>query len=410
MQNADAFAAIERNLRMIQCLRAIALDLITFLASIEDFQKKLWLKKKFVVAAHYCVTLDRVPVALYPAIAANPAQWAQWHDLGMRGSAEPGSTEDLKANPYLMVDTALYDAAFRADVLKAIPDLDGAIDGLLVHGDNFQALTLLTERYREKVKCIYIDPPYNTDASAINYKNGYKSSSWSTLVENRISKSRPLLCDSGVLIAAIDDVQFRELSYICESSFNGNMLGNFVVRANPSGRPTKTGYAISHEYLIAVGQTERSMIGRLPPTAAQTARFNRSDEDGIFEWRNLRREGSNSDRSARRRLFYPIYVTPTSLRVPEMTWVENGEFWQIDETPNANEEVALPINDDGVEKTWRWESTTVMASLSQLQVRPDRSGKNYVYCKRRPNEFVAWCLFQLGRMPNIQQPSTAQRS
>ncbi len=168
VQNADAFAAIERNLRMIQCLRAIALDLITFLASIEDFQKKLWLKKKFVVAAHYCVTLDRVPAALYPAIAANPAQWAQWHDLGMRGSAEPGSTEDLKANPYLMVDTALFDAAFRADVLKAIPDLDGAIDGLLVHGDNFQALTLLTERYREKVKCIYIDPPYNTNSTPIN--------------------------------------------------------------------------------------------------------------------------------------------------------------------------------------------------------------------------------------------------
>jgi hypothetical protein len=60
------FAAIEKaNLRMIQCLRAIALDLITFLASIENFQKKLWLKKKFVVAAQYCVTLDRVPEALY---------------------------------------------------------------------------------------------------------------------------------------------------------------------------------------------------------------------------------------------------------------------------------------------------------------------------------------------------------
>ncbi len=75
---------------MIQTLRAIALDLITFLASIENLQKKLWLKKKFVVAAHYCVTLDRVPPALYPAIAANPAQWAQWHDLGMRASARRG--------------------------------------------------------------------------------------------------------------------------------------------------------------------------------------------------------------------------------------------------------------------------------------------------------------------------------
>jgi adenine-specific DNA-methyltransferase len=141
VQNAAAFGAIEKNLRMIQCLRAIALDLITFLASIEDFQKKLWLKKKFVVSAHYCMTLDRVPEELYPAIVANPAQWAQWHELGMRDNATTGSVEDLKASPYLMVDTALFDAAFRADLLKAIPDLDASTDGLLVHGDNFQALT-----------------------------------------------------------------------------------------------------------------------------------------------------------------------------------------------------------------------------------------------------------------------------
>ena len=146
VQGAEAFAAIEKNLRMIQTLRAIALDLITFLASIEDFQKKLWLKKKFVVAAQYCVTLDRVPQALYPAIAANTEQWAQWYELGMRDSAVAGTVEDLKAAPFLMADTALFDAGFRADLLKAIPDLDASLDGLLVHGDNFQALTLLGER------------------------------------------------------------------------------------------------------------------------------------------------------------------------------------------------------------------------------------------------------------------------
>src|SRR5690606_38698001 len=95
VQNAESFGAIEKNLRMIQCLRTIAQDLITFLASIENFQKKLWLKKKFVVSAYYCVTLDRVPEELYPAIAANEAQWLQWHSLGMRKNAEPGAIEDL---------------------------------------------------------------------------------------------------------------------------------------------------------------------------------------------------------------------------------------------------------------------------------------------------------------------------
>ena len=63
VQNACVFADIEKNLRMIQCLRAIALELIAFLAQLEDFQKKLWLKKKFVVSSHYCITMDRVPEA-----------------------------------------------------------------------------------------------------------------------------------------------------------------------------------------------------------------------------------------------------------------------------------------------------------------------------------------------------------
>jgi adenine-specific DNA-methyltransferase len=385
VQRAAAFAAIEKNLGMIQTLREIALNLITFLASIENFQKKLWLKKKFVVAAQYCVTLDRVPQALYPAIAANPAQWVQWHDLGMRGTSEPGTVEDLKAAPFLMVDTALFDAGFRADLLKAIPDLDASIDGLLVHGDNFQALTLLGDRYREGFDCIYIDPPYNTDASAIDYKNGYKSSSWVTLLDCRLRAGKPLLKNDGVLFAAIDDAQFRELSFLAEEIFEKS-LGTFAVRANPSGRPMKTGYSVSHEYMIAVGRSDKSFIGRLPPTDAQRARFNQIDEDGPFEWRNLRREGSNSDRTARSRLYYPMYLSGQSIRVPKMEWSEENDAWTILAQPRSDEVTVYPDNDDGDQKTWRWEGDTVMASLKQLAVRKDRSGKDYVYYRRRPNE------------------------
>lgn len=108
VQNAGAFADIEKNLRMIQCLRSIALELITFLAQLEDFQKKLWLKKKFVVSSHYCITLDRVPEALWPEIVANECQWAQWKQLGVWEGDAPGTVADLKAAPYRMVDTYRY--------------------------------------------------------------------------------------------------------------------------------------------------------------------------------------------------------------------------------------------------------------------------------------------------------------
>ena len=147
VQNAEKFADIEKNLRLIQTLRAIALDLITFLAQLEDFQKKLWLKKKFVVATHYCITLDRIPERLYPVIAANPRQWEQWEKLGMLDGnkadlfkqAKAGSVEYLKAHPYLMADTTLFDAAFKHSLLAAVDNLDESLDGLLIHGDNFQA-------------------------------------------------------------------------------------------------------------------------------------------------------------------------------------------------------------------------------------------------------------------------------
>jgi len=386
VQNAGAFADIEKNLRMIQCLRSIALELITFLAQLEDFQKKLWLKKKFVVSSHYCITLDRVPEELWPEVVANPQQWARWKQLGVWDGDAPGTLEDLKAALYRMVDTSLFSGDFKASLLKQVADIDATLDGVLVHGDNFQGLGTLQSKYLGNVNCIYIDPPYNTDASAISYKNGYKSSSWASLMDSRISRSRDLLTKDGVLVAAIDDAQQRELSFLMSRLFDDRILGTVTVRSNPSGRPTQSGYAVSHEYLIFAGATSDSVIGRLPPTADQMARFNQRDEDGVFEWRNLRREGSNSDRSARRGLYYPIYIDGEKIRVPEMSWDEANESWVDIEPPKDGEQVVFPNNDDGVEKTWRWEGKTVMTSLKSLAVRKDRSGKDYIYYKRRPNE------------------------
>lgn len=92
--STDQFIQIERQLSIIKCLRQIGLEIISFLASLEDFQKKLWLKKKFVVSAEYCITLDRVDKSLYPEIAENTAQWQQWEDLGFKGTDAGWGTID----------------------------------------------------------------------------------------------------------------------------------------------------------------------------------------------------------------------------------------------------------------------------------------------------------------------------
>lgn len=388
--------AMQSALEKAQAIRLLSQRLIDFLAQLEDFQKRLWLKKKFVVETHYCVTLDRIPEKFYVEIAANEGQREEWAklfaideiagDMATIPYSVPLTVEFLKANLFLMLDTSYFPERFQQALLAEIDGLDEQCDGVLFHSDNFQALRLMQDRYRREIDCAYIDPPYNTDASSITYKNGYKSSSWIALMDDRLRESRHLLTTKGVLVAAIDDVQQKELGFLLDANFDGNILGTISVRANPSGRPTQTGYSVSHEYLLFAGQSSSSSIGRLPPTEEQMARFNQMDEDGPFEWRNLRREGSNSDRSARRALYYPIYVKEQSIRVPEMTWDDVSESWIVNEEAAADEQVVYPDNEDGDEKTWRWEGSTVMASLDQLAVRKDRSGRDYVYLKRRPNE------------------------
>ncbi|WP_400194245.1 site-specific DNA-methyltransferase [Hymenobacter sp. B81] len=388
---------LQQRMGRARAVRRIGEQIIGFLAQLEEFQKRLWLKKKMVVETHYCFTLDRVPEALYSTIASNKRQLAEWKRLfavddikadsvtvGFQEEALP--LEFLKQNPYLLVDTAFFDEDFKLDLLGSIENLDEELDGLLISSENFQALNLLQARYKEHIDCIYIDPPYNTDAGPIMYKNGYKSSSWTALMDNRLQMARPLLTEKGVLAAAIDDAQQRELSFLLSMNFDGNQLGTFCVRSNPSGRPTEAGYAVSHEYVIFAGNTPRSSISRMPPTPAQMARFKIRDDKGLFEWRNLRRDGSDSDRDSRRTMYYPIYISEATIRVPKMDWDDKSESWIVKENPKDYEQVIYPINDDGIEKRWRWEWETVMSSLDKLVVRKDGTGKDYIYSKRRPNE------------------------
>ena len=106
---------------------------------------------------------------------------AGWQQSRLVQPGKARSVEYLKAHPYLMADTALFDAAFKQALLAAVDNLDESLDGLLIHGDNFQALNLLQARYQEQVKCVYIDPPYNTRCCSIPYKNAFKNSSWAII-------------------------------------------------------------------------------------------------------------------------------------------------------------------------------------------------------------------------------------
>ena len=104
---------VEQYLSKIKVIRRIAGKIIDFLAQLEDFQKKLWLKKKFVVETQYCITLDRIPEEFYPEIAANDAQREEWVRLF--------AIDEIKGD----LTTPAYSAPLSVQFLKAHPNLDG---------------------------------------------------------------------------------------------------------------------------------------------------------------------------------------------------------------------------------------------------------------------------------------------
>ena len=380
VQNAEKFADIEKSLRMIQTLRSIAFDLITFLAQLEEFQKKLWLKKKFVVSAHYCVTLDRLE-SLYLEIAANPKQWEQWEGLGMLDAVavdkpglfsnpKIGSVEYLKAHPYLMVDSALFDAAFKSSLLAAVDNLDESLDGLLIHGDNFQALNLLQERYREQVKCVYIDPPYNAQSSEILYKNTYKHSSWLSLIQDRVGVSLPLLEDVFVYVTAIDEVENMRLGQMYFDLFAGCEDACVSIVHNPTGQQGDN-FSYTHEFAHFVYPQNMNCIGledRDDPL--------RESKPDIRPLRNVS-SGKNHFRQSAANCFYPIFIKEGKIVGFGDVCLDDFHPQNINEKGDNGVINVYPIDPSGAESKWVFARQKVESIRDELTAEYNQKKKTW---------------------------------
>ena len=227
---------VEQYLSKIKVIRTIAAKIIDFLAQIEGFQEKLWLKKKFVVETQYCITISNIPESFYPEIASNRAQREEWVELFKINRIEgnlttPGYSKKLKpafleAHPTLVVDTQHFDGDFLARLLDSVGDLDESTDGVLIHGENRQALSLLQARYRGQIDCAHIDPPYNTQTSGFLYRNTYQHSSWLAMMAERLDLARGLLKPSGALLCHIDENEYERLHLLCQELQLSN--GNYI--------------------------------------------------------------------------------------------------------------------------------------------------------------------------------------
>jgi len=228
--------------QLLRLIKRVGLRIIEFLAQIEEFQKMLWEKRKFVTETFYCITIGNIRESFYSEIAACEAQWDEWkrlfaldqlpRDLLSGDIATPkGRIEFLKAHPTLVLDTRHFPPDFTDRLLASFENLDEMTDGLLVHSENWQALNLLQEKYRERVKCIYIDPPYNTGNDEFLYRDNYQHSSWLAMMEDRLNVSRHLLSQRGFAFVNIDDNEEHELRFLLDRVMGRECFCNAITWA-----------------------------------------------------------------------------------------------------------------------------------------------------------------------------------
>ena len=380
-------AKVEQYLGKIKVLRRVARKIIQFLSSLENFQKKIWLKKKFVLETNYCITLDRVPEKLYPQIVTNEKQKEEWIKLFAINEIKEYSgkltIDFLKNNPFLVLDTAFFDTEFKYKLLASIDDFDKQCDGLLIHSENFQALSLLQEKYRDSLGAIYADPPYNSAASEIIYKNEYKDSSWLSLMKDRICLSKNLLASESIACYTIDDYEIDNLKKILTDVYGRDCyLGTCPIRNNPAGRSTTKGLSITHEYALFFANSDEAKAGRIPRNQEQIDRYDQKDEKGAFEWVNYRKPGSMREESPQ--MYYPIFVLGSNFRLPKIIWNENTKEYDLLETPKSGEEVLFPIDENGKKRRWRWAIDRFKEYAQQeIKVSLDRNGQTALYVKGR---------------------------
>jgi len=183
-------------------------------------------------------------------------QLQEWRELGMVGEdfrPESVWVEDLMGSrlheryQYLPLDTVHFPDLETA-ILALFDHLDQELDGWLVHSENYQALNTMLPKFRERVKCVHIDPPYNTETSGFLYANRYQHASWLTMMENRLEIAKSFLdSSSGSILVHVDENEMERLSLMLDQL--GLPNAGTVVWDKRNPMLGKKGIATQHEYI-----------------------------------------------------------------------------------------------------------------------------------------------------------------
>jgi adenine-specific DNA-methyltransferase len=262
--------------------------------------------------------------------------------------------------------TLIYDEARSVNPTES--------ENLIIEGENLNVLKLLSNSYREKVKCIYIDPPYNTGNDFVysdkfnqdkkEYwedaeitENGYKidtntetdgrfHSNWLNMMYSRLLIARQLLREDGVIFISIDDNEVYHLRKLCDEVFGeDNFYSQIIVRANSRGQ-TYNQIAKTHEYILVYTKSIDADLLELEKNGEKSD-LNLKDDIGNFNIRELRNRNPKFGKHNRPNLFYPIYLNPNQVDIDGFYPVS------LKKTAEYNIEVE-PLNSKNEESCWRW--------------------------------------------------------
>jgi len=272
-------------------------------------------------------------------------------------------------------------------------------ENIYIEGDNLEVLKLLQESYFDKVKMIYIDPPYNTGNDFVYRDNftgdkqeelfvsgqideynqrlvanlessGRYHSDWLSMMYPRLKLARNLLSYNGVVFISIDDNEVQNLRKVCDEVFGeNNFVAQVIVQTNPRGRTFDRFIAKTHEYVLVYSKSiDIDGLYEIPKDENAIAGYSKEDENGKYRLLELRNRNPVFNRSNRPLMYYPLYANPESLDV------------SLTKTEHHSVEI-FPRNSQGEDGCWTWGVEKAKNEISLLVANLANTGKWSVFRK-----------------------------
>jgi adenine-specific DNA-methyltransferase len=286
-------------------------------------------------------TSARVPYRLLEEVSAHTPSATSGPAAAEAAPAQPAQAE-------LLTDRLEPTSTVRPEPVEGPPASPSSVrqeitDNLLVQGDNLEALKALLPFYRGQVKCIFIDPPYNTKSAFEHYDDNLEHAQWLSMMLPRLQLLRELLREDGSIWVTIDDNEGHYLKVLMDEVFGrGNFVANALWQKVYSERMDAVGFSNDHDHLLCYAKSRIFALGRLAKSQ-NSAQFKFIDQatGSPYRRRSLRKEGSESLRADRPSMWYPI------------------------EAPDGT--AIFPRKPDGTEGRWRWMEETYQKDKAQTE-------------------------------------------